>query len=59
MRSCIFMDRIRISTGLDKFKMQKKIVKCRKENYARLDILCFFASGATKTVVDTDGLNWS
>lgn len=59
MRSCIIMDRIRISTGLDKFKMQKKIVKCRKENYARLDILYFFASGATKTVVDTDGLNWS
>lgn len=56
MRSCIIMDRIRISTGLDKFKMQKKIVKCRKENYARLDILYFFA---TKTVVDTDGLNWS
>lgn len=45
MRSCIIMDRIRISTGLDKFKMQKKkIVKCRKENYARLDILYFFAS---------------
>lgn len=44
MRSCIIIDRIRISTGLDKFKMQKKIVKCRKENYARLDILCFFAS---------------
>lgn len=59
MRSCIFMDRIRISTGLDKFKMQKKNCKMSKRELCSARYSLFFASGATKTVVDTDGLNWS